>query len=363
MAFRLPRRLKLGCKFDGRCWSAIALIGISTAFVSPATAQTSSGGHKSPAVTVDDNVLDRLGPPPTGSQQRNSGAIKPHATAHSRTTGHKTAVVKAPAKTASSPHETIHLIPPKSRLASAAPRWPGKASHPAISHQQVAVSAATKPAVAALAAPVPAPKQLASSDTATQIVAPPQQARSEAPTPAVVPPAEPAVAAKPVVAAPTIAAGAATPAPPPTATPAAPSAATLAAAAPAPSPAAGPPPPVTAAPPVQMAAATTVGSGETAVKFKPGITDLGSGAQPVLDALANRLLANQELRVQLVSHATGTADDAMEARRVSLARAVAIRAYLIDKGVRSLRIDVRALGNRADNSPIADQVDLLVVSQ
>jgi outer membrane protein OmpA-like peptidoglycan-associated protein len=53
----------------------------------------------------------------------------------------------------------------------------------------------------------------------------------------------------------------------------------------------------------------------------------------------------------------------MEARRVSLARAVAVRAYLIEKGVRSLRIDVRALGNRADTGPVADQVDLLVVSQ
>jgi outer membrane protein OmpA-like peptidoglycan-associated protein len=53
----------------------------------------------------------------------------------------------------------------------------------------------------------------------------------------------------------------------------------------------------------------------------------------------------------------------MEARRVSLARAVAVRAYLIEKGVRSLRIDVRALGNRADTGPAADQVDLLVVSQ
>lgn len=112
-----------------------------------------------------------------------------------------------------------------------------------------------------------------------------------------------------------------------------------------------------------MAAATTAGSGETAVKFKPGITELGAGAQPVLDALANRLLANPQLRVQLVSHATGAADDAMEARRVSLARAVAVRAYLLGKGVQSLRIDVRALGNHVDNGPVADQLDLVVVSQ
>jgi outer membrane protein OmpA-like peptidoglycan-associated protein len=121
--------------------------------------------------------------------------------------------------------------------------------------------------------------------------------------------------------------------------------------------------PPTAAPPVQMAATTTAGNAASVLKFKAGVTDLGNGPQPVLDGIANRLLANESLRIQIVSHATGGADDAMEARRVSLARAVAVRAYLIEKGVRSLRIDVRALGNRADNGPATDQVDLLVVSQ
>lgn len=112
-----------------------------------------------------------------------------------------------------------------------------------------------------------------------------------------------------------------------------------------------------------MAAATTVGSGLSAVKFASGATDLAPGAQPALDAIAARLLADDALRVQLIAHATGSSDEAMEARRVSLARAVAVRAYLIDKGVRSLRIDVRALGNRAEDGPVADEVDLMVVSQ
>ena len=147
-----------------------------------------------------------------------------------------------------------------------------------------------------------------------------------------------------------------------------PSSATAPATAP-PNPLAAPAPgtptaPATSAPPVQTAAASTVGSSaDAALKFKPGVTDLGGGAQPILDALAGRLLANQELRVELISHATGAAEDAMEARRVSLARAVAVRAYLVEKGIKSLRIDVRALGNRADSGPVADQVDLQVVSQ
>ena len=88
-----------------------------------------------------------------------------------------------------------------------------------------------------------------------------------------------------------------------------------------------------------------------------------TGPQPALDAVAGKLLGNDSLRVQVIAHAIGNADQAMEARRISLARAVAVRAYLIDKGIRSLRIDVRALGNRADDGPATDQVDLMVVSQ
>jgi len=114
---------------------------------------------------------------------------------------------------------------------------------------------------------------------------------------------------------------------------------------------------------VQAAAATTAGSAPAALEFKPGITELGTGPQPVLDAIVARLRADEKLRVQLVSHATDGSNDSVEARRISLARAIAIRRYLIDQGVSHLRIDVRALGNHSDHGPASDQVDLLVVSQ
>ena len=112
-----------------------------------------------------------------------------------------------------------------------------------------------------------------------------------------------------------------------------------------------------------MQKATTAAVGNGSIKFSVGATDLGSAPQPTLDAIAAKLLADESLRVQVIAHATGGTDDAMEARRISLARAVAVRAYLMDKGVRSLRIDVRALGNRADDGPASDQVDLVVVNQ
>jgi outer membrane protein OmpA-like peptidoglycan-associated protein len=290
MAFRVPRRPKLGFKqpFDRR-GNVVALVVLSALFVSQAEAQairSSQGGGA--AVTVDNSVLDQLGP--------------------SRT-------AKTPAKTPSS----VHLIPPKSSLATATPTSSSKTSHQRATTGEPAVAALTPPA------PEPTPKQPASSDAAT-------------------PPSKPAVTATappPLASAPGITARA--PVPPSTAVP--------------------PTTPAAGSPPVQMAAATTVGNPANTLAFKPGVTDLGSGDQPVIDAVANRLLANENFRVQLISHATGGADDAMEARRVSLARAVAVRAYLVAKGVPSQRIDVRALGNHVDSGPVADQLDLVVVSQ
>ena len=43
---------------------------------------------------------------------------------------------------------------------------------------------------------------------------------------------------------------------------------------------------------------------------------------------------------------------------MSLSRALAVRAYLIDQGVRSTRMDVRALGSKVGDGP-ADRVDVL----
>jgi outer membrane protein OmpA-like peptidoglycan-associated protein len=395
----------------------VALAGLSALLASAAQAQIVIGGHGGPAVSVDDSVLERLGPPITLPQfflgERNPSAVKRqvatnqhgthsdaprhrkakrHVATRSKKhpTSHKTAIAKAaPARTAKAPvrmaaasssslNQIIHLIPPKSRVASAMPAPAAETGYQQISHQEVAISAPTMPAVVALVAPAPmpspAPKQPASNDIPTPAMVAPQQARVETPSAPVAPSPQSVAAAAPPAAAPapTVIASAApmaipasTLAPSPTVSAAPPPVPpmTIAVATPAPSATITAAPPAVAPPPVQMAAATTLGSAATALKFKSSVTDLGNGAQPILDAIVARLLANESLRVQLVSHATGGPDDAMEARRVSLARAVAVRAYLIDKGVRSLRIDVRALGNRADNGPAADQVDLLVVSQ
>jgi outer membrane protein OmpA-like peptidoglycan-associated protein len=85
---------------------------------------------------------------------------------------------------------------------------------------------------------------------------------------------------------------------------------------------------------------------------------LSDGAKQQLDQLARVLQDNPRQRVQLMAFAEGTEDTASQARRLSLSRALAVRTYLIDKGIRSTRMDVRALGSTADQGPL-DRVDIV----
>jgi hypothetical protein len=74
------------------------------------------------------------------------------------------------------------------------------------------------------------------------------------------------------------------------------------------------------------------------------------------------MTANDRLRAQIIAYAAGTNDTASQARRLSLSRALAIRAYLIEKGVASTRLDVRALGHQVDSgSP--DRVDIALAAR
>ncbi|WP_192499026.1 OmpA family protein [Skermanella pratensis] len=81
----------------------------------------------------------------------------------------------------------------------------------------------------------------------------------------------------------------------------------------------------------------------------------------LLDGVAARLRRDEVIRLQVTAYASGTPETERDARRLSLDRALAVRSYLIGQGVRSTRIDVRALGTQAPDGP-ADRVDLLLVN-
>lgn len=102
--------------------------------------------------------------------------------------------------------------------------------------------------------------------------------------------------------------------------------------------------------------------GQIRIVFPADSAEIPATVTSELDTLAQKLTGDGGLRVQLLAYASGTPDTASKARRVSLSRALAVRSYLIKQGVRSTRIDVRALGNSVEGQP-ADRVDIIPKAQ
>ena len=91
--------------------------------------------------------------------------------------------------------------------------------------------------------------------------------------------------------------------------------------------------------------------------FPTGSASLSDPIRDRLDALADSLVGNDK-RVQLLAFAKAEGADApYVARRLSLERALAVRTYLVGKGIRGTRIDVRALG--ANGPGPVDRVDVV----
>lgn len=103
--------------------------------------------------------------------------------------------------------------------------------------------------------------------------------------------------------------------------------------------------------------------------FDANAQDIKPVEQKILDKIIAYMKNDNAVRLQIRAYANGTPDTTAQARRVSLARALAVRTYLLDKGITAPRLDVRALGigstamgdsvNRA--SIPADRADLVLI--
>jgi outer membrane protein OmpA-like peptidoglycan-associated protein len=94
--------------------------------------------------------------------------------------------------------------------------------------------------------------------------------------------------------------------------------------------------------------------------FKQGNAELSSEAKKTLDNVSAKLKLKPNSRMQLQAYAGEPNLSASRARRLSLSRALSARSYLIKKGIRSTRIDVRALGNKtASGEP--NRVDIRLI--
>lgn len=72
------------------------------------------------------------------------------------------------------------------------------------------------------------------------------------------------------------------------------------------------------------------------------------------------LNAHPNWRLQINAYATPQDDTVSSARRISLARALSVRAYLLDLGIDAARMDIKALGEETGNAP-PDRTDLIFV--
>ena len=116
--------------------------------------------------------------------------------------------------------------------------------------------------------------------------------------------------------------------------------------------------PAAAAAPAPAAAGAATKPALTIV-FKSTETAVPLTSKDTLDTLAKQLAQNESQRVTIIAYATATGDQASTARRVSLSRALSVRAYLIDAGVNNLRINVQAEGDKNPGGE-PDRVDILV---
>lgn len=89
-------------------------------------------------------------------------------------------------------------------------------------------------------------------------------------------------------------------------------------------------------------------------------TTLSVTAQRLLDELVAQMAGRPELRLSVQAYAGGSPETASRSRLLSLERALAVRSYLYDRGIRASRIDMRAMGNTFIDGP-PERVDLLLL--
>lgn len=348
---RLDAKGRRGCAPRRLAWTfGAALAGTLAAL--PAVAQSVSA---TPGVMVDLSVLGA-----------GAGNRFPGATGYRGATGGPGGLQPPPERLPQSrltvEPETLAPAQPAPRAQAAAPRLTPPEQRPAAPP----AAADGPPATARMAPPAAPVTPPPAAPTGSRMTAAAPAATTPAPPPPATmpPPAAPAPAATPPAAAAPARPAAPTPAAEtPRAAPAAP--VTPPAAQTPPAPQATPPAAVRPTPPAPQVAARSgttapMPGGDLRVVFEGESARLPDAARGTLKTLAERLVANEAERVQLLAYAEGSADTASQARRLSLSRALAVRAYLIDLGVRSTRMDVRALGPKSDDGP-ADRVDVVVV--
>lgn len=101
------------------------------------------------------------------------------------------------------------------------------------------------------------------------------------------------------------------------------------------------------------------GGNKVRILFAEKSSTLPTIAAETIEKLAERMKSKPKLRILLYGFARDTPDTPSKARRLSLFRALAVRTQLMNHGVRSTRMQLRALGSQVEDGP-PDRVDIVV---
>ena len=96
--------------------------------------------------------------------------------------------------------------------------------------------------------------------------------------------------------------------------------------------------------------------------FTAGQSKLDGASTALLDEIAGGAKVDRSIRLKLLAYAGSPGQTASHSRRLSLSRALAVRSYLIDKGVRSVQFEVHAKGKKLEGGP-PDRVDVIVTKR
>jgi outer membrane protein OmpA-like peptidoglycan-associated protein len=127
--------------------------------------------------------------------------------------------------------------------------------------------------------------------------------------------------------------------------------------APANKPSSTPPPPPVAA---NAAGTGAAFPGGLRITFGNGQGELSPASEQSLKTLVSQAPKSETVSYNVLAYAPGTPEDPSTARRLSLARALAVRSVLMSAGVPSTRIYVRALGAPSGNAS-PDRADVSVL--
>jgi len=113
------------------------------------------------------------------------------------------------------------------------------------------------------------------------------------------------------------------------------------------------PPPLRLVPESNQQPAASAAPAAT-VSFPPQSAEIGPASRSLLDELARSLAQRGVKQVELRAYSSG---DPGDARKVALARALSVRSYLIDQGVKA-RIEVGAFASTTRGGA-GDRVDVV----